>query len=460
MRRVWILAVVLVLLAPGCAKKRQSQIEADVTRPPEKWLAIEPVRLLRDYVRIDTTAEQGEEEGAKFLRPIFDCVGIETQIVCPLPKRCNLIARLPGRSRRGTLLLLNHLDVAPVAGQPWQESTPFEGKIKGGYLYGRGAYDMKSLALAQALAMRSLKLHGIVPASDILFIGEAGEETGQKWGIRWILENRPDELAGVENVLNEGGLVEVILRDVRFFGVETVQAGYAEGEFESTAAARLEKLARKWSKLHSPAVEPDPQVRIGFDLMANHLVSPLTDPLRHLDRVLRNPAELASLPDRYGCFLEARIFWSKAPYRLAGNEGKFGDFTAISVPPGMDPGNFLRPILEDAAAAGVRVIRTFSSGAAVASPYPTLFTETLRRVSEAHFPGVHFGPAPTAGGYTTSTLLRQRGFSTYGFSPIPMNITDAVRRHWTNERVYLRDYLTGVEAFEDVLEEFALPPRN
>ncbi|HYV42286.1 MAG TPA: hypothetical protein VEO02_10900, partial [Thermoanaerobaculia bacterium] len=74
--------------------------------------------------------------------------------------------------------------------------------------------------------------------------------------------------------------------------------------------------------------------------------------------------------------------------------------------------------------------------------------------------GVPFGPAPTAGGYTTSTLLRQRGYSTYGFSPIPMNITDAVRRHWTNERVYLRDYLTGVEAFEDVLEEFALPPRN
>ena len=71
-------------------------------------------------------------------------------------------------------------------------------------------------------------------------------------------------------------------------------------------------------------------------------------------------------------------------------------------------------------------------------------------------PGILFGPAPTYGGYTTSALLRQKGFPTYGFSPIRMNITDSMRRHSSNERIYLRDYLSGLKVYEDVLEEFVL----
>jgi acetylornithine deacetylase/succinyl-diaminopimelate desuccinylase-like protein len=447
----------LALASAGCAKKaRQSQIETDVTRPPEKWLEIESVRLLRDYVRIDTTEEPGEEEGAKFLRSIFDCAGIETELLCPMPKRCNLIARLPGRTRKGTLLLLNHIDVAPAPPQIWNEAKPFEGKIRAGYLWGRGAYDMKSLGLAEALAMRHLKRHGIVPPSDILFVGEADEEIGQKFGIRWILENHPDRLEGVTNALNEGGSVEVILRDVRFFGIETVQAGFAIGEFAASRPAPLEALSQKWSDLRAPVVEPHPHVRVAFDLMANQLVSPLTDPLRHLDRVRKNPAEVAVLPDRYRSFLQARIFWSKPGPFPPESKTNFTNFAAISVPPGLDPMAFLRPIVADAASAGVRVTRTFSGGVALASPYPTPFTEMIRRVTEAHFPGVLFGPAPTFGGYTTSALLRQKGIPTYGYSSIPMNISDSSRRHGANERIYLRDYLTGVRVYEDLLEEFAL----
>jgi len=458
MKKLLVAGVLGLFLFAGCAKKRQSQFEADVTRPPEKWLEMEPVRVLRDYVRIDTTAERGEEEGAKFLREVFDCAGIETEILCARPKRCNLVARLPGRTRRGALLLVNHIDVAPARGQVWRESEPFEGKIRGGYLHGRGAYDTKSLAVAQALAMRSLKRHGIVPASDILFIGEADEEIGQEWGVRWILENRPDLFEGVENVLNEGGTVEMILRDPRFFGIETVQAGFAIGEFAAAAAAPLEALARKWARLRSPAVEPHPHVRIAFDLMANHLVSPLTDPMRHLDRVRRDPAELAVLPDRYGSFLEARVFWSKPAPFPPESKTNITAFVAISVPPGMDPEVVLRPIADDARSAEVRVTRIFSGGAAVASPYPTSFTELVRRVTEARFPGIPFGPAPTFGGYTTSALLRQRGYAAYGYSSIPMNITDSSRRHVADERVYLRDYLTGVALYQDLLEEFALTP--
>jgi hypothetical protein len=71
----------LILLGGACAKKKQSEVEADVTRSASKWVEMEPVRLLRDYIRIDTTLKRGEQEGAEFLQRILDCPGIETEIV-------------------------------------------------------------------------------------------------------------------------------------------------------------------------------------------------------------------------------------------------------------------------------------------------------------------------------------------------------------------------------------------
>src|SRR6266508_2962974 len=107
-------------------------MEADQTRPAEQWLQSEPVRLLRDYVRLDTTDEKGEEEGARFLKSLFDCAGIETEMVCPVEKRCNLLSRLPGRSRNGALLLLNNIYVVRAVTEFWKVAGTFEGKTKNG----------------------------------------------------------------------------------------------------------------------------------------------------------------------------------------------------------------------------------------------------------------------------------------------------------------------------------------
>jgi acetylornithine deacetylase/succinyl-diaminopimelate desuccinylase-like protein len=458
-----LVAAFSLVLAGGCSRRNEpppiTKAEAEnATRSPESWLSEEPVRLLRDYVRIDTSLDHGEEKGTEFLRRFFECEGIETEVICPQPTRCNIFARLPGRKREGALLLLNHVDVAPAFANLWKEAPPFEGRIKAGYLYGRGVYDMKSIAIAQALAMRNLKRRGIVPASDVLFLGEADEEVGEQLGSRWLLDHRPELFEGVGQVVNEGGVVELVLREPRYWGIETVQAGYATAELEAPASPPLAALSDRWRKLHSPIVEPNPQVVEGFNLLANHLVSPLTDPLRHLDRVRRDPAELAILPDRYGSFLEARAFWS-SPFPAQARPGSpFRIVFVVSTPPGMAPERYFDPILADARCHGITPVESFSGGITTASPYPTPFTEILRRVTESHFPGVPFGPLPTSGSYSTSMLFRRRGFPTYGFSPIPANITDTSRRHRNDERLYLSDFLAGVRLFVDVLEEFALRP--
>ena len=253
----------------ACARKPEApdssaSVSKDVKRPAEAWLAEEPVRLLRDYVRIDTTLGRGEKEGAEFLQRFFDCEGIPAETVCPAPGRCNVLARIEGKRRDGALLLLNHIDVVDAFPQFWQESRPFEGEIRLGFLYGRGVYDMKSLAMAQALALARLKRRGIVPETDVLFVAEADEEVGQRWGMRWLLANRPEWFAGVGEVLNEGGTTEVILRDVVFWGIETLQAGYALREFEAAAEEPLARLAASHPKIASTPVSAAPAGRPGL----------------------------------------------------------------------------------------------------------------------------------------------------------------------------------------------------
>ena len=426
----------------------------DLSRPPAEWLRDEPVRLLADYVKIDTTAAKGERAGALFLKEFFDCEGIENELVCPAPGRCNLLARLPGKTSEGALLLLNHIDVADVFPKNWKEAAPFEARIKSGYLYGRGSYDMKSLGLIDALAMREVHRRGVVPATDILFLGEASEEIGQEWGSRWLLEHRPEWFAGVRWVLNEGGTNELILRTPRYWGIETVQGGYATAEFEGPTREALEALAAQFRSLHAPAVTPLPVVVTAFEMLANHLPSPYTDPMRHLDRVAADPAELAILPDRYGSFLEPRLHWSD-PYNHPEHPDRARRYVVVVTPPGVAPAPYLAPIIDAAKMQGLAVLETFDSGPTKASPYPSALTDLLRRVTEAHFPGVPFGPIPGFGGATTSLYFRNAGKDVYGYSPIPINITDSARRHWNDERIYLRDYLDGVSLFDDVLLEYA-----
>ena len=413
------------------------------------------MRLLAEYVRLDTTAARGEREGAELLKRFFDCEGIESEIVCPAPGRCNLLARLPGRTREGALLLLNHIDVAEAFPNFWKEAAPFESKIRLGYLYGRGAYDMKSIALAQAFALRELKRRGITPATDILFLAEADEELGQKWGSRWLLANRKAWFAGLRWVLNEGGTTELILRSPRYWGIETVQGGYAFAEIEAPSGEAIAALKSRFGRIEAVPVEPHPHVVIAFNELANHLVHPYTDPLRHLDRVRRDPAELAILPDRYASFLEPRIHWSDA-YAHPASPGKARAYVTVAVPPGIAPRPYLDPVLDEARRAGFTVVASFDSGPTRASAYPSPLTDLLERVTEAHFPGVPFGPIPAFGGYTTSLLFRDAGYEVYGYTPFPMNITDTARRHWNDERIYLRDYVDGVALYTDVLLEYAV----
>ncbi|KSU60222.1 hypothetical protein AS181_04505 [Gordonia sp. SGD-V-85] len=196
--------------------------------------------MVSQLIRFDTSnsgepeTTKGEEECAKWVAQQLEEVGYTTQYVeSGRPGRGNVFARLAGPpdSDRGALLIHAHLDVVPAEPADWSVH-PFSGAIKDGYIWGRGAVDMKDMAgMALALA-RQFKRDGTVPPRELVFAFLADEEAGGAWGAHWLVENRPDLFEGITEAVGEvGGFSLTVDRpdgtQKRLYLVETAEKGLA-----------------------------------------------------------------------------------------------------------------------------------------------------------------------------------------------------------------------------------------
>src|SRR5690606_38497520 len=120
----------------------------------------EAVDLLRAFLRIDTTNPPGnEEKAAQFLEDIIKGEGLTAELYAAAPGRANLVSRIKGKRNGKPIILLGHIDVVPAREDEWTVH-PFGGEVKDGYLYGRGAIDMKSQVICQLLAFLDLAHRG------------------------------------------------------------------------------------------------------------------------------------------------------------------------------------------------------------------------------------------------------------------------------------------------------------
>ena len=185
------------------------------------WPAVhaEALAILVRYLRIDTSNPPGNEApAARYLGNLLEAEGIACEYIETAPGREAVTARLAGDGGRRPLLLANHLDVVPVEAQYW-DVPPFEGTVRGGRIYGRGAVDMKGCGVMQLIAVLLLHRLGIPLQRDVVFLAVPDEEIGSVRGMRWILRHRPELLDGVEFALNEGGsgITEFAGRESRIF---------------------------------------------------------------------------------------------------------------------------------------------------------------------------------------------------------------------------------------------------
>jgi acetylornithine deacetylase/succinyl-diaminopimelate desuccinylase-like protein len=195
----------------------------------------EVVELASELIRIDTTntgdpdTVTGEREAAEYVAAKLSEVGYEIEMVeSGAPRRDNVFCRLKGADpSRDALLVHGHLDVVPADPSEWSVH-PFSGAVQDGYVWGRGAVDMKDMVAMTIAVARQYKRDGFVPPRDIVFAFLADEEAGGKYGAHWLVRNRPDLFEGCTEAVGEvGGFSMTLAEDRRAYFIETAEKGIA-----------------------------------------------------------------------------------------------------------------------------------------------------------------------------------------------------------------------------------------
>jgi acetylornithine deacetylase/succinyl-diaminopimelate desuccinylase-like protein len=421
------------------------------------------VKLLTEVVRIDTSNPPG------ITRPVIEvfarelsCAGVPYVVTGSDPMRPILVARVSGRRRGEALALLAHADVDPVEDPAAWVKPPFAAERgappDAANLIGRGTLDMKGQAAADLLAVASLAKAGIVPERDILFVVESGEESyDQTLGFGWLLAHRPDLVAGVTDVFNEGGVNEVNMTEIERFGIEVMQKAILSVDVLAKEKKPLEDLAAAVkARDEAEPLKVVPAVREFL-----RFIAPTRSDVWGR-RLLEDPA-------RFGPGTE---FWKVVPevYRSVLKDMAYTG--SVAAQPG---GGF-----------SMRVVRTFLPGSSVAAAEAELDGWLAARglskrmvlktddcvasptegpawraaaevlaLDASHAP---VGPYVLSGQYTSSSFLRARGLRAYGISPFAVNYFDAASIHHANERISLPFYLEGVERMRRIVFEFATAP--
>lgn len=197
----------------------------------------EVVDLVSALIRFDTSntgelaTTKGEAECAQWVAGQLREVGYEPEYLeSGAPGRGNVFVRLPGADPgRGALLIHGHLDVVPAEAADWSVH-PFSGAVSDGYVWGRGAVDMKDMCGMMLAVARHFKRAGIVPPRDLVFAFVADEESGGEHGAHWLAEHRPDLFRGVSEAIGEvGGFSITVPRrdggERRLYLIETAEKG-------------------------------------------------------------------------------------------------------------------------------------------------------------------------------------------------------------------------------------------
>ena len=175
----------------------------------------EAVALLRDLLAIDTSNPPGRETAAAALLVRYlEGNGVACELVARDSDRANVVARLSGRGGGRSLMLLGHTDVVPADPGSWRH-PPFGGFVDDeGYVWGRGALDMKNEVVSRAVAIAALARSEERLDGDVVFVAVSDEEDGtNQVGMSWLVEARPD--LATDYVLNEGAAERLVLADGR-----------------------------------------------------------------------------------------------------------------------------------------------------------------------------------------------------------------------------------------------------
>jgi acetylornithine deacetylase/succinyl-diaminopimelate desuccinylase-like protein len=187
----------------------------------------EVVELLTDLIRINTSnPTHAERPAAEWVAEKLDEVGIAADIIEAAPGRASTVARIEGSdSSRAPLLIHGHLDVVPADPGEWSVD-PFAGEVKDGYVWGRGAVDMKDMDAMTLAIIRDWARQGRKPPRDIVLAFVSDEEAGGVQGAHYLVDHHRDLFAECTEAISEVGGFSIALNEAaRVYLVQTAEKG-------------------------------------------------------------------------------------------------------------------------------------------------------------------------------------------------------------------------------------------
>jgi len=425
------------------------------------------VQLTQELIRIDTSNPPGNEESAVlFLEGVLGAEGIKTEIYSPVPKRANILARIEGKNKGRPIVILSHIDVVPAKREEWTVD-PFGGELKDGFIYGRGAIDMKAQAICQLLAFMDLYKEGIEPAQDMIFLATCDEEVGGQNGVEFMLRNIPD-LKHASFVLSEGGSiveengfvhaqVSVAEKKLGQFRIQARGTGghgsmpHRDNANEKVVRASQAILSYPWPFKPTSIVSTYLNAVLKGKRGKGFSFSSLRESLKNghfrdfvegnqvYNALLRNTVTLTILkggekvnviPGESTAYFDARLLpteshdnFFKKVRRLCGSEVEL-------VPIGSD------------------VSRALQSG------YSTQYFGGIRRVMNELRGPVPVLPFLTTGA-TDMRYFRNLGIPAYGFFPITLPNDELFRMHGIDERISVANIHEGLEGCCEIIKFLA-----
>ena len=428
--------------------------------------ADEVVGICRDLLRIDTSntgdprTTVGERVAAEYVARQLTEVGIDVELHESAPRRANLIARIPGADRtRGALLVHGHLDVVPADASEWSV-PPFSGEEKDGYLWGRGAIDMKDFDAMMLAVVRQWQRTGVVPPRDIVLAFTADEEAGMEYGSQFLVREHTGLFEGCTEAIGEvGGFSYTINDDLRLYLIETAEKGIdwlrlhargrpGHGSFvhDDNAVTALAEAVAAVGRHRFPMVVT-PTVRtfleqisdaIGIDLdpdepeLAIAKLGPIANLIGATVRNTANPTRLEAgykdnvIPGKASATIDCRTLPGQAEIFLEQLRGVIG------------------PDIE---------IEHISQQAALETSFDGALVAAMGAALRAEDPGARAVPYMLSGG-TDAKAFSTLGIRCFGFAPLklPADLNFSALFHGVDERVPVEGLQFGVRVLDRLLQ--------
>jgi acetylornithine deacetylase/succinyl-diaminopimelate desuccinylase-like protein len=392
--------------------------------------------------------------------------GIEVDSVDAAPGRGNLAARLRGDGSRPGIVLHHHIDVVPADARLWSVD-PFGGILDRGFIYGRGALDMKSVGIVQAMAVVALKRAGIRLAGDVILLATADEEEDSEFGAEFVARHRGGWLAGAEAALSElGGILDqfTLRRPIAIIGVseKTVLPlrltahgvpGHGSLPWPQTAPQRLVRAVNRLLEAERrPRVLPETQAffatlsralpdgaAVGYQDLAHAL-----EDREFRAAFLAHPHYAASVGTTFALTVlhaggKRNVIPAEATAEI--------DCRLLT---GDDPEEILewvRRVLDDDQ---VTVETMQPPKLPNLSSTDTAVYRALAAALRSRMQDVEVTPAILTGA-SDSWVFRRYGLHSYGFSPFVLDESELSRIHGIDERVSVENVRAGVRTYTELL---------